>query len=32
VPAACYALLSLFAVMAIRAPTHARADEAPALH
>ena len=31
-PAACYALLCLFALMAIRAPTHARADEAPTIH
>jgi FHS family L-fucose permease-like MFS transporter len=31
-PAACYALLCLFALSAIRAPTHARADEAPTIH
>jgi FHS family L-fucose permease-like MFS transporter len=32
VPAACYALLCLFALTAIRAPTHARKDEAPTIH
>ena len=31
-PAACYALLCLFALAAIHAPTHARAEEAPTLH
>ena len=31
-PAACYALLCLFALAAIRAPTHARAEEAPTIH
>ena len=31
-PAACYALLCLFAITAIRAPTHARAEEAPTIH